>query len=123
MKNIITTMALALTMGLSAQQFDFTPATEAHKSKANEVSEYFDDALGLTSKQEALVSKNYTEFIAKKEFIISSDRSNEEKNTALKALYVEQGRELNDIFTVYQRKKFKDIRSKYDPLLLVTSDN
>ncbi|MGB5981467.1 MAG: hypothetical protein WBG46_04925 [Nonlabens sp.] len=122
MRNLIFAAALTIGFGAHAQQFDFVPATTAQKEKANEVAEYFDGALGLTSKQEALVSKNYAEFIAKKEFVISSDRDNEEKNSVLKALYVEQERELNDIFTDYQRDKFKSIRSKYDPLLLVVSE-
>lgn len=121
MKRLILVVSLIVsTIGYS-QIYDPNEPTEQQEEQAKEVVAKLDSELGLTAKQEVLVLKSYADFIVKENLMITSDRNLEDKNRLLKALYIEQAKELNDVLTKPQRERFKKIRGKYDPLIQLKS--
>ncbi len=122
MKNLFTIAALLFISIVGAQDIVAPPATEEQKNEAVKMAEALDGELGLTSKQEMLFRDKYTEFIARREAVMGSKRTRANKNDLLAQLYIEHGRELNDILTVPQRQKFKEIREQYDPLIVIAEE-
>lgn len=117
MKKFVIIASILFSTLSFAQDFDLVQASSEEKEIADQVAEKFESELGLTSKQQVLFSKNYAEFIAKKNEVLKSDRTMDDKNTVLLALYREQAKELNDILTKPQRVRFQKIREQYDPLI------
>ncbi len=119
MKNIVFITCFFVSVLGFSQGYDGIEANAKEQSAANEIAGIMEAELGLTAKQRILVSDNYAEFIAKKNVVLKSDRNIDEKNEVLLALYREQAKELNDVFTLPQRARFKKIRKDYDPLVVV----
>jgi tRNA(Phe) wybutosine-synthesizing methylase Tyw3 len=117
-KLVCITCLLVFAFGFS-QDYDGIEANAKEESVAVEMAGVLEAKLGLTAKQRVLVADNYAEFIAKKNVVIKSDRTIDEKNEVLLALYREQAKELNDVFTLPQRARFKKIREDYDPLIVI----
>ncbi len=122
MKKLLTIVTLLFISFAGAQDIVAPPATEQQKEEAVKMAEALDGELGLTSKQEMMFRNKYTEFIARREAVMRSKRTTANKNDLLGQLYIEHGRELNDILTVPQRQKFKKIREQYDPLIVIAEE-
>jgi hypothetical protein len=115
-KLFVITFMIVASLGYG-QGFGLVEATPSQEERADIIADKLENVLGLTGKQEMLFSMCYAEFIAKENLVLTSDRSLNNKNRILKALYMEQGREIYDILTKPQRSLFKKVRGKYDPLI------
>jgi hypothetical protein len=117
-------IALLLMVGISgyAQDFKIEAPTEGQEERAEKMANTLEGLLGLTSKQEMLTRKCYSDYIVRENLVLTSDRSIVKKNTALKALYMEQRGEMFDILTKPQREKYREIRGEYDPLIQLKTD-
>lgn len=117
MRKLFIVMILLLGVSGYAQDFEIKSPTAGQEERAIKMAKTLEDELGLTSKQEMLTKKCYSDYIVKENLVLTSDRTTQEKNTALKALYIQQQGEMFDILTKPQREKYQRIRGTYDPLI------
>lgn len=65
------------------------------------------------------MEQKIAEFLAKRNAIITSSRSIEEKNRMILTFYKEETGEMNDILTRVQLKQYKKIKPEIQPLLIL----
>ncbi|WP_124981428.1 hypothetical protein [Nonlabens xiamenensis] len=124
MKSIISYLSLIVVFlgfqNLQAQDLDLIEASKSQKDRAHLIVTKLNDQLSLTEKQYMLFHEKQTEFIAKNDAVINSDRTPDEANKLLRAFYKEQYQEMDDILTEPQMQVYREIRPVTDPLITVS---
>ena len=106
-----------------AQNYVAPEPNERQMKEAKELTQKMDDELSLTEEQILRAEQVNGEFMARRDLIIGRrDLPFQERNELLAAMYIEQGNELSDVLVRYQIKKFKKVRGRLQPLVVLRRD-
>ncbi|SCY01749.1 hypothetical protein SAMN05192588_0752 [Nonlabens sp. Hel1_33_55] len=120
MKNIIFILVLFITGSIAAQDYVAPEPNERQKTEAKELAKTMDMELSFTEKQLLLVEKINATFNAQRDQILGNqDLSIADKNEFLRAMYVEQGREMSDVLVREQLDLYERIRGEMQPLVVI----
>lgn len=120
MKRFLFGIILLMSIFSVAQTYVAPEPIERQIKEAQEFTLKLDNELSLTEKQILLVEKIRAEFVARRDAIIGSkELTIDQKNNRLKALYLEEGREMADVLVRVQINKYSDIRGELQPLVVI----
>lgn len=120
MKRFLFGIILLMSIFSVAQTYVAPEPIERQIKEAREFTLKLDNELSLTEKQILLVEKIRAEFVARRDAIIGSkELTIDQKNNRLKALYLEEGREMADVLVRVQINKYSDIRGELQPLVVI----
>lgn len=119
MKKLFLLLLLFTTTATLAQKYDGVESTSSQKEQAEKLTQQYNDYLSLTEDQIIIMEQKIAEFLAKRNAIITSSSSIEEKNRMILAFYKEETGEMNDILTRVQLQLYKKIKPEIQPLLVL----
>lgn len=119
MKKLFLLLLLFTTTATFAQKYDGVESTASQKEQAEKLTQQYNDYLSLTEDQMIMMEQKIAEFLAKRNAIITSSRSIEEKNRMILTFYKEETGEMNDILTRVQLKQYRKIKPEIQPLLIL----
>jgi len=123
MKKYIMIAAMIISSIAVAQNYVAPEPNERQMKEAKELTQKMDDELSLTEDQILRAEQVNGEFMARRDLIIGRrDLPFKERNELLAAMYIERGNELSDVLVRYQIKKFKKVRGRLQPLVVLRRD-
>jgi hypothetical protein len=123
MRRIIFIWIALISTGALAQNYIAPEPNERQEKEAKELTIRMNKELSLTGDQILAAEQINGEFIARRDLIIGRrDLSITDRNKLLYAMYLEQGNELSDVLVRYQITKFKKIRGKLQPLVVLKDE-
>ncbi|GEQ86412.1 hypothetical protein ULMS_19200 [Patiriisocius marinistellae] len=118
MKNIITILALMVSITTLSQNTFLQNGTNNSEENAKDLTEKYNEALIMDTNQRLLFEKKVEEFIISADKI-KANYNGKEKLDMLFALRQNEIAEMGDILTRLQLKKYKEVRQQIQPLARV----
>ncbi|MHA7056975.1 hypothetical protein ACWGOQ_0007125 [Aquimarina sp. M1] len=117
MKNLVIAFALSMS-AIALAQNPITQNMEDPKleEEAKELTQKYNDQLGLTGKQILLFETKVEEYLINAKKIRNSNLQTEQKITELKLNYANESKDMGDILTKPQLDLYKKLKSTYQPI-------
>jgi len=120
MKKLIFIAVVLFATVATAQNYIAPKPNERQLTEAKELAREIDKRISLTEIQLLDVEQLNGEFIARRDEIVGNrELSIERKNELLAAMYKEQSREMADIVTRRQLRRYRRVRGDIQPLIIL----
>ncbi|MFD2565148.1 hypothetical protein [Aquimarina rubra] len=117
MKNILKIFILFLsTMAIAQNPLTQNMEDPQLEEEAKELTQKYDDQLGLTEKQILLFENKVEEYLINAKKIRNSNLKTKKKIAELKLNYAKESKDMGDILTNPQLDLYNDLKPKFQPI-------